>query len=528
MPTVKLVDARSQTIDKLAAFEQGQGDALSDGQRAEVRKIINFLKDSPEQTASNAGRECYEKESPALDAKKLDVEKKLWKTGHHTTMMHTDQYFTFAIDGIAVSDITFGFHNCNPFYNSDQRSGRYSKMYDEMEDAAIKKFTESQSLYEIKNRIREYYPHEQMNLAMDLIKRGADIYHENKDQIVEVAGNVLRQERPNVSDEYIARNAKKLAQEQLRVFISMAVPTSFYYTINLPALAAFHRTAWTPGMRDVVGQMVSVVLDKYPNLDYMFTGSPMAQNVHFCEEYPDNNVFTSPYVKILRVNVPRNYSIKNPLDYPKDIGLKKPVWKNADTDGSVSRDGLDLRHFSPQTMGDDIYSISMHLAMSVMTLGHDQRHRTLHRGLPTIGGSAKSDTQSTGSFYLPPLPKIAGLYEAAQDFSGMWCDLIRRQPYIANYVIPYGARVSFDKVSPLNGLIHEQEKRNCINAQEEIANIGLKMVRQLADAKMYHLVSECTPLCAKQGKCVEGDRYCGRDISEWNRSLMTGFRERQI
>jgi thymidylate synthase ThyX len=449
-----------------------------------------------------------------LDAKKLDVEKKLWKTGHHTTLMHADQYFTFDIDGIAISDVTFGLHNCNPFYNSDQRSGRYSKMYDEIEIGSIQKFGESSSLSEIKDRIRNYYPHEKMNLAIDLIKRGAEIYHENKDTIVQIAGNVLSQERPNVSDEYIEKNAKKLAQEQLRVFISTAVPTGLYYTINLPTLAAFHRTAWTPGMRDIVGQMVSVILEKYPSLDYMFVSSPMAQDFHFCEEYPEDRVVTSPYVKISRINVPRNYLIKSPVDEKAGLG--------------AVRDGLDLRHFSPQTMGDDIYSVSMHLAMSVMTLGHDQRHRTLHRGLPTIGGSAKSDTQSTGSFYLPPLAKIAGLYKTAQGFSGKWCDLMRRQPYLANYVVPYGARVSFDKVSPLNGLIHEQEKRNCINAQEEIANIGFSMVKQLAELKYYNLVSEFTPLCAKQGKCVEGDRCCRRDIGEWNRSVMAGFRERQI
>ena len=65
---------------------------------------------------------CYNPDLPEV-GKTIDVKKRLFETGHHTTLQHN--YYTFAIDGLAVADVTFGLHLASPFYNSDQRSGRF-------------------------------------------------------------------------------------------------------------------------------------------------------------------------------------------------------------------------------------------------------------------------------------------------------------------------------------------------------------------------------------------------------------------
>ncbi len=77
--------------------------------------------------ASHAARTCYAADVPEL-GEIIDVENRLFRTGHHSTLEHN--YYTFNIDGIPVSSMVFGLHLTAPFYNTDQRSGRFSKMYD--------------------------------------------------------------------------------------------------------------------------------------------------------------------------------------------------------------------------------------------------------------------------------------------------------------------------------------------------------------------------------------------------------------
>lgn len=65
---------------------------------------------------------CYQDTMLEL-GKRMDTEGKLFKKGHHKPFQH--YYMTFATEGIAVGDITFGMHLARPFYNTDQRSGRF-------------------------------------------------------------------------------------------------------------------------------------------------------------------------------------------------------------------------------------------------------------------------------------------------------------------------------------------------------------------------------------------------------------------
>src|SRR3989344_1287129 len=94
--------------------------------RAET-KLVKELVDEDEllALASHAAQKCYQEESPEM-GDMINVENRLFKTSHHTTLEHHS--FTFDIEGISVSDITFGARLTSPFYNSDQRSGRFCAM----------------------------------------------------------------------------------------------------------------------------------------------------------------------------------------------------------------------------------------------------------------------------------------------------------------------------------------------------------------------------------------------------------------
>ncbi len=81
---------------------------------------------------------------------------------------------------------------------------------------------------------------------------------------------------------------------------------------------------------------------------------------------------------------------------------------------------------------------------------------------------------------------------------------------------PYGAVVCYEKRGDLNAVIHEQGKRLCFCAQSEISNLSQQLREQVARDNPYlemGIVGLFEPPCYASGKCAEGSRYCGRDLS---------------
>jgi thymidylate synthase ThyX len=467
--------------------------AESNGDSVKVAEYFDELYDmNPEQLASNAGRACYESEMPAMDKEKIKVKERLFDTGHHTTIEHS--YFTFAIDDISVSTITFGMHLAHPFYNSDQRSGRYSKMYDEPDMGEISRRVETYSLQGC-----DGFPSMNVGQVMDFVGYGLNVFGDNKEKLTDIAADVLRRERPNVSGKYIEQNAKKMAQEQLRVFVSTIAPTGMYHTVDLAALAALFRVAWTPEMRQTVNLMKDSVLTNHPNIAYMFD-----EDKALWREYnflaPDvakeeRGIRFAPKLEIEDIDAPWNFT---PV-------LSKAV------------DSVDILSFEPHCMDNNVYSIRTSVELSTMTMGQDQRHRTISRGKPQI----------TGDFYLPPLLQIAGLQDKAEKFRKKWIDLKTLGVGVMQFVVPYGAMVKYQKRSNINALLHEQAKRLCWCAQEEIYNLNIQLARQLQE-RCYHDLAYCIAPPCKYGKCIEGARSCGRDLTVWQKDAMAGFAQRQI
>lgn len=449
---------------------------------------------STEILSSHAAKTCYEPEVPEL-GKTIDVKGRLFDTGHHTTLQHN--YFTFAIDGVSVSNVCLGLHLANPFYNTDQRSGRFSKMYDEP------------NIIEIEKHINNYFPNQNLKPILDFIQKGLDIYSNNKEKVTQIAAEKIKVERPFTSEKYIKANAPKFAQEQLRMFVSMVAPTALDYTINTSTLAALHRVAWTPEMRDVIKKMVNVVIEKYPEISYMFDES-VKSTYNWAPQYKNNK-----WLGLFKLKPKLQVSPKFKL---KQVKYNRKTFNNND----FAKDIVDILYFSPITMNNSRQYLSTEIEVSCgATMGQDQRHRTIKRDEPVF----------TGNFYLPPLLKLAGLEDTAFNFMNEFNSMLSNPDLdktLVSMIAPYGTMVKYKKTTDLNSLLHEQAKRTCWCAQEEIYHISTDLRKALSKkiGANSKLVKALAPHCYNDGKCCEGARYCGRDIKE--RLTKNYFKDRQI
>ena len=465
-----------------------------------VKKIASTDKD-PITLASHAARTCYSATVPEM-GDIMNVEDP-HRAGHNTIFEHN--YYTFHIDGIPVSSVIFGLHLTAPFYNSSQRSGRYSKMY------------ENPDMNEIENTIYAYYPElwaSDVNRITDFIKFGLDVYHHSKPRIDELARDAIKAERPHASDKYINQYAPKFAQEQLRMFISMIAPTALDYTIDLSAIGSFYRGACTRPMRDVIGQMVELAEKDQKNrrnrdpknankntsdISYMFKDSAR-RTEDWSPEFPGyKGVKTTPECKL--------------IDYEYDDANFKEI---------KPCDMYDIWPYTPETMDNRMMYVRSRVHVDVgATYGQDQRHRSIDRSEPKF----------TGYFYLPPLLDAANLKPAADEFMQRYDELYKDPKFaksLMTMIAPYGLMVQYVKRANLNALIHEQGKRTCWCAQEAIYHISCDLREQLAekigpDAKLLKYI---TPPCLSMGKCPEGSRCCGRSIADAMREVY--FQKRRV
>lgn len=436
--------------------------------------LISYSNAKPLELASHAALKCYQAQDPEW-GKTIDVANRLFFVGHHTTLQHF--FLTFSIEGISVGDITFGMHLAHPFYNSDQRSGRYcAKMFLEPDFSEIEKY------------VKKFWPElseKKRKEVVKYIKKGVSIYHKNIAEATKVAQRFIKEERPYSGEKYIEMNASKIAQEQMRMFIPVIFPTGFDFTINLTVLAAMSRAAWTPPMRFVTSQMVKAVVKKFPELEFMFSKKDVIGE-NWALPLPKANAIKIKYKpahKLLAVVAEKDFQI------PEERKIH-PV---------------DLLHFDPSMMNNSGGEILSETEISVATMGQDQRHRTVRRGKPEF----------TGNFYLPPVPKKLKLEKEARELMNNWIRISRNiSGTLAMILAPYGAMVKYTKSGSFNAITHEQAKRLCFCAQEEIYHAGraLRIEIEKKRGKKSRLLTMFEPPCYKTGQCAEGGRYCGRDI----------------
>jgi len=436
---------------------------------------LKYATDAPPlAAASHAAKMCYQAEPPEWGSL-IDVKGRLFTTGHHTTLQHYS--FTFEIDGIAIGDVTFGLHLASVFYNSDQRSGRFcGKMFAEP------------NYEEISDYIRLYWPDitgQTLESVLAYVRQSVGFYQTNLTQATASAIEFLKTERPNSPEKYLTQNGPKIAQEQLRMLMPVIFPTGLVFTINWSALAAMHLSAWSPSLRAITEKMVELAVAKYPELGDFFDPAMRRKDDWAPSYIAFSEVVTRPKCELISFSAP--CGIAEPA-----LELMHPV---------------DLLPFSPEMMDNNASSVVTRVEMSVATMGQDQRHRTIGRSSPEF----------TGKFYLPPILKALGLDDAAATVMSSWHDLNGKIPDTLHAILaPYGAMVSYVKRGTVNAVLHEQAKRLCWCAQEEIYHLGVALRQALLDhedACAKKLAEHLEPACFRSGKCAEGVRYCGRDMS---------------
>lgn len=423
------------------------------------------------QLASHAARTCYEP-TEATGDKRIKIEQKIWPTGHHTVVQH--QNFTFFIEGIPIGNITMGLHLAMPFYVSSQRSGRFC--FGMFSDPAIITY--------IAEHIRNFYPgttESQLKEILAYLHRCTDFYHNHLDAATKIAGEFIRKERPMASEKYITQNSKKFAQEQLRMGIPVIFPTGIDYTINFSALAALYQVAWDPVMLYLTDQMAQQVLALDPSLAYAFQRRSTEQ--------------AAPLPKSVTWDIHPTLKLRSMDD------LNTAVWPQFS-----EMFPLDTLYFNRKFMpNNDIY-IKTLVNISLATMGQDQRHRRINRG----------PFEFTGYMYCPPIAERLGLANNLVDISWEWITLSSNlHPALAQVLAPYGTMVEYTKSGDLNATMHEQLKRLCWCAQQEIYELSSSLREAISNHPMCNseLLARLSPPCHHQLQCGEGDRYCGRDLS---------------
>ncbi|NTW13699.1 MAG: hypothetical protein HGA31_01575 [Candidatus Moranbacteria bacterium] len=440
--------------------------------------LIDCCAVHPLAKAEHAAKTCYQGAIPDIGTGKdasaaKFVKEKLFSTGHHTTLQHS--LFSFQVEGIAVGNVTFGLHLVSPFYNSDQRSGRFcSDMFLNPDFERIGEY------------VQYFWPDERsgsIERAMSYLRHSVGVYVDNLERAAVVAEIMLREER-KFAGKTVLGNARKIAQEQLRNLIPVVFPTGLVYTVVGSALVALWESAWDPVMRRVTDLMRVAVLREYPEASFLFD--------------PDR-----------RRSKDRDW---NPRIPEGPIGLlEEPALALLDIAHQelftmpATRDmhPVDRLHFLPELMNNSMGRIVTRVGLSVATMGQDQRHRTVSRSEPVF----------LPSFYVPPIMKELGLHSEAEDILSRWLELDVSST-LKTIMAPYGAMVSYEKSGSFNAVLHEQEKRLCFSAQQEIYNNNLQLREAIgAGNPESPLLGMFEPPCYRTGKCAEGARYCGRDIS---------------
>lgn len=435
-----------------------------------VKLIAATAGADPISLASHAALYCYQGNPPELGKDLIDVKSRLFDVGHHTTFEHF--YFTFAVEGLSVGDITFGLHLMHPFYNSDQRSGRFcASMFANPDFSALEKY------------VKKYWPElsqDKLVEIMEYIKNSISIYQKHLGDAEKVAGEFILKERPHASKSVKESNTK-IAQEQMRMFIPIIFPTGFDYTIDLITLVSLWETAWTPVMRSITDMMMNLVLVKFPELTYMFK-LERRRAEDWSPKFNDfSGVLDKPRSKVISL-------IGDSFVEPK-LSDMHPV---------------DKLHFDPEYMENLVTGFLQQVEISCATMGQDQRHRTVHRGKPEF----------TGKIYMPPLLKKLVLDFELEHVMNEWIKVSEGiPPTLKTILAPYGAMVKYKKLGELSAVIHELCKRLCWCAQEEIYHLCLALIRELKTLGREDIVALFEPPCFKTGVCGEGKRCCGRDIS---------------
>ncbi len=417
---------------------------------------------------------CYQPnfDSVEVNAHKVPTES-LFKAGHHTPSEHN--CYTFGIENIPISLITFGLHLSHPFYNSTQRSFRYT-----LTDIGGEQYHKF-----IDQWLEDYETDDDLKIKLcNFIWKGLNFYNDNIGEVISLAEEKLAEERPNFKGPKVT--AARLAQEQARCIISTILPTGLTHTLDLVTIASMYHAAWNEPLKDI-----------YRNMLYQATDNTVEMQYWLDKAYEDVKMDWSPRFKHVGSHLSSSPHVSVVDNQIRDCHIKRY---------DELHQPLDLLQFSPLAKSSKVDTAKYKVKLSIASFGQDQRHRTLERSNPTI----------TDSFLVPPMISAIPKWEKFVDeYWNDFQELIDEFGLDKVYLYaPYGAMVEYEVEAEMRGLYHYLERRLCNCAQLEVSQVAEQLVRKL------HLRGDCKAACQTDAGCQAGSRYCGKLAGAIKRSFI--------
>lgn len=505
-----------------------------------VTLVNSFLQ--PFNNAVATARTCYSSKVITSDDVVKDdraialrdrIAESIYQAGHHTTLQHAT--FQFTLEKISRQFI-WSFLHSHPFYNSEQVSQRY---------------------VEVKpgNFFIPPMGEKPRDLYLSLMNRQMDVYHE----LIELL-------RPDAEKSYFdifkARKTspekwkgtiKKKVQEVARYILPISTHAHLYHTISGITLHRYNKlkdSFDTPyETKLVVNKMVEAVNQVDPLFFRSIEDSmPLEQTLEF-------QLFQS-FFKDGR----DNYSSDFIKEFDQELGgrVSKLIDYKVNAESTMAGAvrtvlGLTHRELSDQAAIQFVMdpSVNPYLSQSLnlstfskvmramvhphytfkKKLSHtadsqDQRHRMTPGSRPILFSHFQTDEPD---FITPPLiqnnAKANDLYRKTMGF--IWENInaltnLGVKPEFALYALPNAFPIRFEESGDLLNQHHKWTTRLCYTAQEEIWNMCLDEVKQVAE--IHPKIAEyLLPPCGLRARgnakpiCPEGDRFCGIPVWKLDR-----------
>ncbi|MBI4388381.1 MAG: FAD-dependent thymidylate synthase [Candidatus Omnitrophica bacterium] len=506
-----------------------------------VTLVNSFLQ--PFNNAVATARTCYSSkvittEDVTKDEKAVALRDKIaesiYQAGHHTTIQHST--FQFILEKVS-RQFLWSFLHSHPFYNSEQVSQRYVEVK-----------PGNFFIPPMADRPRELY--------LAAMNRQMDVYHE----LIELL-------RPNAERAYFdifpaRRKAsekwrgtiKKKVQEVARYILPVSTHAHLYHTISGITLHRYNKLKDSFDTPYETKLVVSKMVDAVNQVDPLFFRNiedpmPLEQTLEyklfdsFLKGNRDN--LSSDFIKEFDEDLGNHVS--KLVDYKVNaektmaqgvrtvLGLTKDELNDETAIGLVMdpatnpyyKEPLNLTTLSKiaRVMFHPHYTFKKKLSHTADS--QDQRHRMTPGSRPILFAHFQVDEPD---YITPPLIKnnehAIELYQKTMGF--IWENINRVmalgvKPEFAMYALPNAFPIRFEESGDLLNLHHKWTTRLCYTAQEEIWNMCLDEVKQVA--KIHPKIAEhLLPPCGLRARgdarpiCPEGDRYCGIPVWKLDRS----------
>lgn len=496
----------------------------------------------PFNNAVATARTCYSSrvitpEDVAKDEKAIAlrdrIAESIYQAGHHTTLQHAT--FQFTLEKVSRHFI-WSFLHSHPYYNSEQVSQRYVE---------VKPGTFF--IPPIADRALEIYL-TTMNRQMDVYHKLIEILWQDTETIY---FNIFPSRKKN--PEKWKGVIKKKVQEVARYVLPISTHAHLYHTVSGITLHRYSKLMNSFDTPYETRQVVLKMIDAVNQMDPLFFRNiedpmPLEETLEYklFESFHKGNRdhFSSDFIK----------------EFDQDLGARtsKLVDYKVNAEKTMAQAVRTVLGLTAQQLNDEAaielvmnpsvnpyYKESLNLTtLSKITramfhphytfrkkISHtadsqDQRHRMTPGSRPILFTHFQVDEPD---FITPPI--IANnqtaneLYKKAM---GMIWENINAlmnmgvKPEFALYALPNAFPIRFEESGDLLNLHHKWTTRLCYNAQEEIWNMCLDEVKQVAEVHPK-IAENLLPPCGLRSKggatpiCPEGDRYCGVPVWKLDR-----------